>query len=318
MTTSTSPVPGLTVTRAAAPRTRARHADVTVLRETAVVARPPVPLAATGLALLAALLLGFALHVGVVSHVLAARSQSLAFADLREQLAEGVAPVGQTLDGTLLEAGAPVALLELPGDGVPLVVLEGTSSSVLAQGPGHRRDTALPGQAGTAVVFGRRASYGGPFSEVGALQPGRVITVTTGQGEAAYRITGVRRAGDPVPPPVAAGGGRLTLVTATGLPYLPSGTVRVDADLVTDAQPSPPRPVTAGQLGPEDKPLAGDRGVLVGLVLWSQLLLLAACGFAWARVRWGVRQAWVVGVPVLAAVGLATAHAAAGLLPNLL
>lgn len=291
---------------------------VTELSAAPATVRPAPPLAATGLSILAALLLGFALHVGGVSHVLQARNQSLAFAELREQLARGTVPVGQTADGALLTPGTPLALLQLPGEDVPKVVLEGTAATVLDGGPGHRRDSVLPGQPGTSVLYGRRASYGGPFAAVPDLVPGKVLSVTTGQGTHDYRVTGVRRAGDPAPPPLAAGAGRLTLVTASGPSYLPSGAVRVDAELLTPVQQAPGRVLGAGSLAPAEKPLAGDRSVLVALLLWGQALLLAACALAWARVRWGLRQAWVVGVPVLGALGLAVAHSAAGLLPNLL
>jgi hypothetical protein len=47
-------------------------------------------------------------------------------------------------------------------------------------------------------------------------------------------------------------------------------------------------------------------------------LLIAAALVAWARVRWGVWEAWVVGLPLLAALGLAVADRVAQLLPNLM
>ena len=53
------------------------------------------------------------------------------------------------------------------------------------------------------------------------------------------------------------------------------------------------------------------------LVLWGQALLLAAFGVA-GRVRWGGWQAWVVGIPVLGALGATIADQIARLLPNLL
>ena len=33
--------------------------------------------------------------------------------------------------------------------------MEGTSSGTLMSGPGHRRDTPFPGQAGVSVIVGR-------------------------------------------------------------------------------------------------------------------------------------------------------------------
>lgn len=274
------------------------------------------PLAATSLVLLGVLLLGLAAHLLAVGAVYHARQQQLGYAQLREDLANAVAPVGPFRDGALLAPGTPVALLEIPSLGLREVVREGTTSRVLASGPGHRRDTVLPGQAGAAVLFGRRAAFGAPFGKIGRLSTGDALRVTTGQGTHEYRVVAVRRAGDPLPAPAPAG--RLTLVTAAGPPFLPDGALRVDADLVGPAQPSPARRVAAGTLPPSEQALAGDRGGLVALLLLSQVLLLAACACALVRARWGARQAWVVGAPVLGGLGLAVAHAASALLPNLL
>lgn len=280
--------------------------------------RRPGSVPATALTLLAAVLLGFVGYLLALSPIVHARQQSLAYAQLRAELANAVAPLGQTRDGTLLPLGTPVALLELPGGGVREVVREGTTAGVLTGGPGHRRDTVLPGQPGTSVVLGRRAAFGGPFSDLARLQVGRIIVVTTGQGRFDYRVTGLRRAGDPLPQPVAAGGGRLTLVTATGPAYLPDGVLRVEAELISPAQPAPPRVLSAALLEAPERPLKGDPSVLVPVVLWGQGLALAACGVVWARHRWGLRQAWLVGVPVVSALGAAVAHYASQLLPNLL
>ncbi|MFD1273890.1 sortase domain-bontaining protein [Streptomyces kaempferi] len=64
--------------------------------------------------------------------------------------------------GDLLAPGTPVALIDIPAAHLHQVVLEGTDSGVLTDGPGHRRDTPLPGQSGTSVLMGRAAAYGGP------------------------------------------------------------------------------------------------------------------------------------------------------------
>lgn len=320
---ATTPLPGPSpttsrrVTRLRGRREFLRPPTVALAEADAPVRRP-VPLAATALTILAALLLGFVGYLLLLTPLAHARAQSLGYAELRDQLANGVAPLGQTRDGALLPLGAPVALLELPGTGVREVVREGTTASVLSDGPGHRRDSVLPGQAGTTVLFGRRAAYGGPFGRITELTRGQLIVLTTGQGRQEYRVTGVRRAGDPVPAPAAAGTGRLTLVTATGPAYLPTGTVRVEAEQTSPVQPAARRVLTASLTSRAEKPLQGDPGALVPLLLWSQGLLVAACAFVWARTRWGPRPSWLVGVPLLTALGVAVATYAARLLPNLM
>ena len=279
----------------------------------------PAPLASASLSILAAVLLGFVAYVTVIGHVTHARDQQVLYADLRQQLAEATAPVGQTgADGGLLPLGTPVALLEVPGLGLREVVVEGTTSGVLRSGAGHRRDSVLPGQAGTSVLFGRKAGFGSPFADIAALPTGTPFFVTTGQGRHEFRVSGRRGGGDPAPAPLAPGKGRLTLVTATGPSYLPEGALRVDADLVTPAQPVPARPLTSASLPEAEQALQGDTTVLLAVLLWLQGLVLAACGVAWARARWGRRQAWVVGVPLLGSMGLGLAGSAVQLLPNLL
>lgn len=64
--------------------------------------------------------------------------------------------------------------------------------------------------------------------------------------------------------------------------------------------------------------MAGQSAAWMPLILWGQALLLAAAALAWARVRWGRAHTWLVGFPVLAALGLAVSDQAALLLPNLL
>lgn len=271
------------------------------------------------LRILAALLLGFVAAVALVGPLQHARDQQVAFADFRARLAEATAPVGQLdAEGRLLALGTSVADLEIPGIGVSEVVGEGTTSGVLRSGPGHLRSTVLPGQAGTSVLLGRQAAYGGPFGRLGELGRGDVVLVRTGQGEHEYRVTGRRLEGDPLPQPLTAGQGRLTLVTAAGLPYAPDGVLRVDAELVSAPQPAPGRVLTAAALTPAERPLVGDSDALVAVVLTGQVLLLAVGAVTWARLRWGRRQAWVVGVPLVGVLGLATADQVARLLPNLL
>ncbi|SFC23302.1 LPXTG-site transpeptidase (sortase) family protein [Streptomyces aidingensis] len=280
-------------------------------------ARFAVPGAA--LLILAALLLGFAANLTVVSHLQHARAQQTGFAELREQLALGTAPVGQTdYRGHPLDPGAPVALLRIPALDLREVVFEGTTPGVLTAGPGHRRDTVLPGQAGTSVLMGRQWAYGGPFRELHTLAVGDTVEITTGQGEHVYRVTGLRYPGDEVPAPAGEGEGRLTLITATGGPYTPSDALRVDAELTTGVQPAPARIFPVGSLGPGEETLEGDSRVWIQVLLWSQGLLLAALAVTWAYRNWGRAQAWIVGVPLLGGLSVGLSGALTMLLPNLL
>ncbi|MEW2397003.1 sortase [Streptomyces sp. NPDC046862] len=298
----------------ARPARTARHA-----RSGRPAAGPGLRVAGAALSILAALLLGFVADAGLVGNLRHARDRQVDYAGFRSALANGVAPVGRSAGGGQApEQGEPVALLDVPALHLREVVREGTTAEDLARGPGHRRDTPLPGQSGVSVIMGRQATYGGPFRRLGELSTGDTFTVTTGQGKHTYRVIGPRRAGDPQPPAPAAGRGRLTLITADGTPFMPRGVLRVDADLVSNVQPTPAPAVAPGALPQDETAMAGQQTAWLALVLWGQALVLAAAALAWAHARWGRPHTWVVGVPLLGALGLAVADQTLLLLPNLL
>jgi sortase A len=282
-------------------------------------ARPGLALAGAALCVLAAVLLGFAANLTVVGHLQHARDQQTAYDELRKELALGTAPVGQrTYDDKPLQSRAPVALLRIPALGLREVVSEGTTAGVLMSGPGHRRDTPLPGQPGTVVIMGRQWGYGSPFSGLRKLAPGTRVELTSGQGKAVYEVIGVREAGDRLPTPLGQGQGRLTLITATGAPYTPSGVLRVDARLITPIQPSPPRLIRSGWITPAEEALGTESDAWLAVFLWSQGLFAAALLTVWAHRTWGRWQTWICAVPVLVALGLAVSSALTRLLPNVL
>jgi LPXTG-site transpeptidase (sortase) family protein len=268
--------------------------------------------------LVGALLLGFAAQFMLLSQVSQARDQDLAFDALRVELADSKAPVGQVgPDDRLLPLGTPVAILEIESLGLRQVVLEGTTSAILMSGPGHRRDTPLPGQAGASVIYGRQSAYGAPFARIASLRTGAEISVTTGQGESRYRVTDVRRSGDQISGTIGDAAGRLTLVTASGIPFLPDGIVRVDAELVGSAKTTPSRVLSYPALGEEELAMTGDDSALPRLVL-ALLALVVLAPLASLGIRtWGRWQVWIVAVPTFAALGIWAARELAILLPNL-
>ena len=237
------------------------------------------------------------------------------YADLREQLALGTVPLGGQV-----APGSPVALIDIPAAGVDdLVVVEGTTTGQLAKGPGHRRDTPLPGQPGVSVLLGRAVTAGGVFHAVPTLAGGDVVTVTTGQGAFTYRVERVRRAGDPLPQPLAAGGARLTLVTTETAGWrsgwAPEGVVYVDATLVGQTQPGPAH---AAAVGVAEEAMAEDQTAVLPTILWLQLLLVSLVAIVWSAARWGVLQTWIVGLPLVLAALWGLSSSAAQLLPNLM
>jgi sortase A len=244
------------------------------------------------------------------------RSQDALYQQFRGELASATAPIGP-----VTEVGAPVATLSIPHLGVEQVVVEGTASGDLLTGPGHLRNTVLPGQLGTSAVFGRARTYGAPFARLGELVEGDQINVTTAQGATRFRVIGVRRAGDPLPQPRPEGAARLVLVsgeaTAARLPSLsPGGVVYVDAeaDEAFDTPAGLPRVVP----DPEQAMGTESGAVMPLLTLCLGLLLALTFVVIAARQRFGAALVWVVATPVVLAVAWLTTDVAMRLLPNLM
>ncbi|WP_309617580.1 sortase domain-bontaining protein [Salinibacterium sp.] len=269
--------------------------------------------------LLSALLLGFVTHVTIIGSLQHSRAQYVMYQQLRSDLALAITPLGQLdVDGKLVPNGTPLGLISVDRLGINEVFVQGTAPSDLTNGPGHRRDTVLPGQEGTSIIMGRQATYGGPFGSLSALIPGDEITVTTGQGKASYTVFGVRREGDLLPEALASGEGRLELITANGVPLAPSGALHIDAALESDVNETPSPVFTKEVLDPSEFEMGGDSTGWFPLLFWLQWLTVAVIALRWVRGRWGMWQTWMIAVPVVLALGAATADAAMTLLPNLL
>jgi phosphate transport system permease protein len=268
--------------------------------------------------LVAVLALSFLVELVLLGNQRHDRDQVRLEAQFRSELANATAPVGPLDDGRKpLAMGAPVAILEIPKLELREVVVEGTSSGTLMSGPGHRRDTPLPGQAGTSVIAGRRATYGAPFRSIDQLRAGDEVMVTTGQGKNFFKVSGVRRSGDLLPRALAPSQSRLTLITTAGPAFQPVDVLRVDATLVSGTEPRPAQLPTQ-TLSAAEALMVGDRSALLAVVVLSMLLMATAVATVWVGFNTGPTEAWVIGLPVLTALALTMFDEIAALLPNLL
>ena len=102
------------------------------------------------------------------------------------------APVGE------VPVGEAFAFLHIPrlGDDYARAIVEGTSQTELANGPGHYVDTAMPGEPGNLAVAGHRVGKGSPFLDLDTLLPGDPIVVETADGWYEYRVLGDPATGD--------------------------------------------------------------------------------------------------------------------------
>jgi hypothetical protein len=254
--------------------------------------------------LLAVVVLGFAGYLYVLSGVQEARSQAILYTRLQAELANQVAPLGPTAPGS------PVAVMNIPAIGVhDMVVVQGTTAENMTLGPGHLRDTPMPGQAGVCEIFGRRATFGAPFARLSDLRPGNLIVIYGGQGKSVYQVAALGgstvRIEDPAP-------NRLLLVTASS-PVIPSYYFEVDARLLSVTRPGPPvvRVINAPELA-----LSGDDGALVLTMIWGVALAAVSAAGTFAALRWSPWAAYLAAVPLAIAVLWNLYESLSALLPN--
>jgi sortase A len=261
--------------------------------------------------LLGLLMLGFVAYLYWLSGLQEARAQTGMYANLRAELAAGLAPLGSASSGPI-PPGSPVAILNISAIGVHnQVVVEGTTPENLTLGPGHLRSSALPGETGIAVLYGKRVTFGGPFAKIPELLPGEEIQVTTGQGTSTYvvKVVGDSRFRiliDPAP-------NQLILLTADSA-FAPSHYVEVEATLTSTPRANPGgRPA----ISPAEVALANDPTALIQCLAWAMALALVSVGGTYLFVRWSKWPAYLVTIPIAIAVTWNFYESLAALLPNL-
>jgi len=261
----------------------------------------------------------FIANITLFSHLFHIVEQARLRSAFADELAASTAPTAEVnFNKVILAQGEPVAIIQIPSIGLNEVVVEGTDSASLRSGPGHRRDTVLPGQQGVSLIMGRAAAYGGPFGKLQEVKTGAVIKVITGQGVQKFKSLGVRYAGDYSLPPIAANQSRMVLLSARGGAYNPQGIVRLDAELVSTVQPAGIRITALNDVAREDREFGFDLRYGWALVLALQFLILAEVAAIWCYRRFGARGTYLVFTPVLLLAAILVMDQTTRLLPNLL
>jgi sortase A len=211
--------------------------------------------------------------------------------------------------------GDPVALLQIPSLELEAVVVEGTTGGQLARGPGHFRNTVMPGVKGNTAIAGKRTTYGGPFSNLENLEPGDQIQTTTSRGVFRYQVDRKARTvspgqRDPLRPTKS---GRLTLITSDPA-YLATDRLVVTARMLS----KPVKSETAAPTAVVDEPesgLSGDFRVWAQTLIYAQLLVAT---FLVARIlyrRWLRWPTYLITTPILLAMLILFFESVSMLLP---
>jgi sortase A len=138
----------------------------------------------------------------------AAEEARLAAESARAPLAAGVRPTVR---------GAAIGRLLIPSIGLDEVMVEGVEERQLVAGPGHLPGSALPGEAGNAIVSAHRDRH---FRTLDELAVGDTIVTQTRQHRVTWRVTERRVVTAAAPVLRESDGARLTLTTCWPVRYL--------------------------------------------------------------------------------------------------
>lgn len=86
--------------------------------------------------------------------------------------------------------GEAFARMYIPalGSDYHFAIMQGIGQRALEVGPGHYKQTAMPGQAGNFAVAGHRVGRGAPFNDIDLVRPCDAIVVETADHWYVYRM----------------------------------------------------------------------------------------------------------------------------------
>ncbi|MGH8956996.1 MAG: class E sortase [Microbacterium sp.] len=85
-------------------------------------------------------------------------------------------------------AGDAIGRIEIPSIDTDKVVVEGTDTDTLREGPGRYPETVLPGEHGTVGIAGHRTTYGAPFRRIDEIEHGDEIVLDMPYARFTYRF----------------------------------------------------------------------------------------------------------------------------------
>jgi sortase A len=88
--------------------------------------------------------------------------------------------------------GSAVGRIRIPAIGASFVLVKGTGTSELENGPGIYSETNFPGVPGTTAIAGHRTTYLAPFRHIDELRRGQSIVLDMPYARFIYRVIGSR------------------------------------------------------------------------------------------------------------------------------
>lgn len=213
-----------------------------------------------------------------------------------------------------LEHGQAAGVLQIPGIGANLMLVEGSDPNALRGAPGHRPGTPTPGAKGNSVIEGHRTRWGGPFADLPKLvERTRIVAMDRSGIPVEYRVTVVKVVKrDALARYLAPSRDhRITLVTHAG------GSFSDDMFVVQAVAGTPSnKAATGGAKAPStDLPTGSLLPAVVALVLSLGAALAAFVRLRRDHGRWAIGM---VVVPLLAGAALALLLAVDGTVSSLL
>jgi sortase A len=87
-----------------------------------------------------------------------------------------------------IEKGDAIGRIEIDSIGLEKVVMNGTDTSTLQNGPGRYPQTPLPGLGGTTGIAGHRTTYGAPLRRINEISDGDEVRVELPYAAFTYEV----------------------------------------------------------------------------------------------------------------------------------
>ncbi|PXY32732.1 class E sortase [Prauserella muralis] len=130
----------------------------------------------------------FVVYELYVTNLMSAQLQRRASADLESQWEQGRQLHAEPLDGKAF------ARIYIPSFGADwnFTVQQGVDTATLEIGPGHYKETAMPGEPGNMGVAGHRVGKGAPFNDLDLLNSCDAVVIETADSFYVYRVLPMR------------------------------------------------------------------------------------------------------------------------------